>query len=224
MIDYWKGKVAIVDVLEGRPVGRSVTGLRRAVQRMFEKGKPKADAILLKNYEKLVDKAKVLGPNMIMSVPTDEMMGAIEMLQKEHVVLPESTQYALVLRQAQVYIELGQYRDLLRVISFWGRETRRIDASNPKLASLESHSSKKISTWQRLFFQDLLLPLVYAGQAEAMNVINLCKLCLEVMESVDMVIVDGPSAAALDESSCICKCLQALLSPDAPASAEVGPA
>ena len=218
ILDYWKAKVPIADVLDGKPIGRSITGLKRAVARMFEKGKPKADAILLKNYEKLVERAKVLAPSVLMATPSEDLLSALEMMQKENVILPEGTRYALVLREAQRRVEAGDHKGFLNTISFWGQGT--FSLTEPVLAALESHSSKKIGTWQTMFFQDLLLPFVYGGVEQSDKVLSLCTLALDVTSSVDLVMVDGPTASALDESNAICNFFKSLLTPSAIVTAE----
>eukprot|EP00972_Heterocapsa_arctica_P021683 3189163-Heterocapsa_arctica.AAC.1 len=68
----WKNKVPLTKVMEGSADGRSIAGLKKAVQRLASSGLT-TEACTLKNYLKHVTLAQQLSPTYVGSVSTGEL-------------------------------------------------------------------------------------------------------------------------------------------------------
>ena len=190
---------------------RSVTGLKRAANRLAEKKECQAQAAVLKVYLQNVQMAEEVAPSNIVSCSTARIKEVCGMLEQESCRVPDAVKAQLVVRKVDECLREKAWQDLLWAVSPFTHAS--YDVNKPCVAGLQTNSEHKMLFFHKSFFIGMLSPLVLEGDSAASEVLKVCKFAALSFEAIDVVELDEQLAVLHDESLTIFRALQAILEP-----------
>eukprot|EP00971_Amphidinium_carterae_P136955 2714015-Amphidinium_carterae.2 len=213
-LDHWRQKIDVYKVLEGTVDKRSINGLKQCIKQKLKKDSEKTTAFLLQNFYNLIVALQKLDPENFDQVTDTEAQTIIQELLKEkgEKRLPAGLQYRLVMRRAHVLLSERRIEELVHVLNPFIQV--EFDPSNPCIAGMSEESSeKKVSTFRRIVFSDLLGKYILEGEKEASKVCHLCSLGLNMFGDIDELYLDNFAASTLSSTRSIWRAVRALLVP-----------
>eukprot|EP00971_Amphidinium_carterae_P351130 6491928-Amphidinium_carterae.1 len=190
---------------------RSIDGLRKRVDRLVALNDP--DALLLKNFLKVIRVAESMTPTNMKSLSLTEFNGAIETLIAEGVEFPIKVRTALLDKRVKDLMQTHSHADIASILNPF--VTEPFNAWEPKLAGIGSDSSTQCTTFVDTVFKDILYKLVMGAQDNEQKIVNFVQCCLHLHEPrvKDMLDMDETCSVTLDESLSAWRALLALLTP-----------
>eukprot|EP00971_Amphidinium_carterae_P113844 2255988-Amphidinium_carterae.1 len=208
-LESWKAKISLTKVLEGTIDGRSIQGLKRAVQRKMDRSTPTAEGHAMNAFYKLVLAAASLSPSNFHSTSQSDQDKTLMLMEENNVDLPSNLKYTLLMKKVNSQIQQCNYFDLVTTVSPF-IEVCWCNA-NQTLGGLEQNM--RIAAWRKLLFEDTLCPLLTQGEAGAQKVGELSIQCQDQLQCVDVVELDLITASALEEGNTVFKAIHDLLHP-----------
>ena len=193
----WKNKIPLSKVMDGNADGRSITGLKKAVQRSATSGLT-TEACMLKNYLKHVVLAQQLAPQCVGSLPTGELHAMVATMVGEQATLPGHLKAILVTRRVTDLMEKKRDQELMTAISPF--EVGEFDSLNPKLGCLQDTMGAKLVTFQNLIFKEIIVERILQGAHGADHLLSFARVCMEFFDHIDILDLDNLQAAALHEA------------------------
>eukprot|EP00971_Amphidinium_carterae_P336462 6472838-Amphidinium_carterae.2 len=138
-------------VLCGQFDGRTITGLKRNVDRLQGLTKPTPQAGLLKNYHTLICHAQTLSAPSLVNVPDKEYNEAIMAIESENIVLPLPVKSNIVARHCQQARTAKKYQLLFDMVNPF--EVKPWSSSDPCLGGIGCPSEEKFLTFETVCFE-----------------------------------------------------------------------
>eukprot|EP00971_Amphidinium_carterae_P165204 3274929-Amphidinium_carterae.3 len=208
-LQHWRGKIPLQAIIEGRQDRRSITGLKRAADRLLSKPDSEVVGAQLMQFYRQVQAASQLSPGCFNGCPTEEVHKICDLLLADDVPLPEELQFRILMRRVNRLVSESAYPELLHVLNPW--LTCGFEHVHPRLAGLHDDLSRKLVLYKKFIFNELICKFIMKGPDGAPICLSVSKQCLRQSEEVDYAFLDAASSIALDEIVCCWKALTALL-------------
>eukprot|EP00971_Amphidinium_carterae_P244415 4853248-Amphidinium_carterae.5 len=208
---YWKSKLNLSQLALGKQDKRSKPALRRAIQRLSSKKEHQADATILSGFKSQVNMAEELVSGVIANCTVGRIQDICNMLVAEDHAVPEHVKVHLLQRKIDDLKASKRWEELLVVAGPF--EVKTFDLKNPSIAGLSSKPEQKIELYQQHFFNEVIIPLILAGEHELQTVVELSSLSIKLLSNVDVVELEQLTSVVYDECMCIFRTLLSLLEP-----------
>eukprot|EP00971_Amphidinium_carterae_P224132 4447525-Amphidinium_carterae.1 len=210
-IEYWKQKISLQKVLLATQDRRSFTGLDRKAKKLMRDTRSMSNGVLLKNFHNMAIKADGISMKNLDSVTDVSLRQALEELSAQAVELPSKYKAKLVEREVVKKLDQQKYMEVVAVCSPFGNPS--FDVAQPCVAALSEPTLVKMQNFQRIYFEELLIPRIYAGKDEVQVVRSLCEEGQKKFESADLVNMEEAEAILYEECTCLWRGLLALIEP-----------
>eukprot|EP00971_Amphidinium_carterae_P333200 6467795-Amphidinium_carterae.3 len=213
-MEHWTSRLRLHSILLGDFDGRTVNGLRKCADRLAGKREKAHEAGQLKRFLKQCVAAQALAPDQLGKVAKSEKMGDEELTGHLNALLPDVSEWPQGLRETLLQRQVSKFLDsknidaLFPIINPLGDPS--FDPLKPTLSGLARTTAGKISAFQRIIFNNVLLGMIYDGEPASQAVVNLSASCLKVFEEADLVAMDGRAAVLHDECCTIWRALLAV--------------
>lgn len=207
LISYWMRKVPLASVCTGALDGRSITPLKRAIDKA-----PIDEANRMRNYYKLVLMAGELRRERLMRLPAGELHAILSRLGSE-LEFPDQVKRALVDHAVDAHIASNDDEQLMHTLLPWaGHESEAFNPLAPRLALLDSMPlQKKLDKFRSALFGQHLGELISAGESRSLQVRSLCEKMKVSLEDVDIVELSTSSVIVLREAKVAAEALVGLI-------------
>eukprot|EP00971_Amphidinium_carterae_P330376 6463369-Amphidinium_carterae.4 len=206
-IEFWRAKLPVWDVLTEPKMGRQVESFRRSVHHREEKGKP--NAAVLRNYLKVLESARFLYDGCFKSCSEDELQSHLQKIELEKVNLPVPIQLKLCKRSAELAMESRNFGQLVQTLNPF--ENTTWDRVHPSLSAVKAAEGSMLATYEEVFLQSVLKPIVQQGQIAKDQVKTVAGIFLNAWADIDPVELSNPAAQCLSNCTAICETLLALV-------------
>eukprot|EP00971_Amphidinium_carterae_P342710 6482116-Amphidinium_carterae.2 len=211
----WRGKCSIQGLFDGVHDGRSVNGMRQAINQLKKKEQAHPDLISLQNYLTCAEAAWTLKHQSLTNTGDNELAKAIKDAQQEVTVWPEDIQMKLLTRRCSRLAEQQNHKQLLEVCNPF--LTGEWDATLPTLSGVSTSFEQKLDTWNSTIFSDILQTMLGKGQAWQEEVMKLTQIILDYLDERVNVMegnLDYTQAMAREDCALVCRVLVAILADD----------
>eukprot|EP00971_Amphidinium_carterae_P291985 5796253-Amphidinium_carterae.5 len=182
-LQHWRERIPLHAVIEGKQDKRSITGLKRAADRMLAKPDEEVVGAELMQFHRQVLAATQLCPSSFIGCPTEEVMRICDLLVADDFPLPEGLQFRILMRRVGRLVSEACYYELLKVLN--PRVTCAFDHLYPKLAGLHDEPRQKLALYKKVVFSELICKVIMKGQDGAASCLSMCQQCLKQSEEVD---------------------------------------
>eukprot|EP00971_Amphidinium_carterae_P057671 1140805-Amphidinium_carterae.2 len=216
-VNKWKVKVPLLAVLEGKVDGRTITGLKRRVDKLTEQNKH-SQAGLLRNYSKLVQLADGLAAASLVGMEEATFTAALMAMEQEGIILPVSVKSNIVARECDRAVTSRRYDLLLDLINPFKRAEWVVHS--PCLAAIGCPEPEKLETFESVFIDNALQPIIRKGSAGKQEMLEFLAVACDLFLKIDPLDLEDKSAGVLADVRLVCSALSAILAADVNPDAE----
>ena len=194
LLAEWKQKVPAKGVLNEEVDLRAVNGLRRLVDRLRDK-KPRDKSLVtqfnvMEAYFDVIQVCVKCSHSKVRQVEEADLAQYLMVIVKEGIELPEALREALLMRHASWQLDHGRIEAFAEAMMPVG-EVPEFDPLKPRLAHVSSSLQKKANIYQATVFDLTVIPLLAEGPTHKQTVVEICRCCLEALQTIDVVEVDS---------------------------------
>lgn len=214
MVVYWRRRLPLYEVMEGAPKGRTVRALRAKVARLAQRPEGRDASNRLRNYLDVVELARLLRRERIMTLPCDELRSIIKTIMKHDVPFPPLVKICILNHKVEELCRREDLGGLLRTMRPWTASDSPFDALEPLLASVgEITTSSRLSRFKGQVWSQALCPLVMSAcEDNKQRVLEACGIVIDTLDAEDMMEMDTPAATMLQETITSMKSVRVLVS------------
>eukprot|EP00971_Amphidinium_carterae_P351477 6492134-Amphidinium_carterae.1 len=206
LLQKWKSEYPLLAVLLGKADGRTGEGLNRALERAEEQCHAEAEA--LRNYKKKVEVAKSLKKGNYGAYKDSELDKMVASIEDEGVTLPLNITSKLLEKHLDKLLQIGAYQDVLHASNPFA--TREWDRAAPCLGALCSGEQDKLATFEDVYLQNCLKPLLAEGSFKVQQVQAFCEAAASMMDAIDPFDLSAAGAQTRHSASTIFHAILAL--------------
>ena len=199
-------------ILDGQQDLRSLTGLQRAVGRRLAKEETQVEGLMLNQFLKIVQQAKLVSPGHFPSCSTEDLHKICASLGSEKIAFPPKFMLNILMRHVNTLVSEHRFQELVPINSPWHSGAFRWQL--PILGALAGDEAKKMGIYRKVLFEGVLCKQILRGEEAGGVLQTLCGQLLDIGNEVDRIMLDAAAAATLSESEAAWHCLTALLSDD----------
>ena len=167
-MEHWQKKLPLSVCLNNELDGRTVVGLRKALERATKRNGNTVEVGRHRNYYTLVQNAVALADvAMVLSMPAEELSSKLASLESEVDSPPLSLQAALLNRRCRMLVSSRSWSELLSVITPFG-DKKFFQSSSPRLIDLNvERQSQMVATYTNVVYTNMLIPMLQSGADNA---------------------------------------------------------
>eukprot|EP00971_Amphidinium_carterae_P101793 2014786-Amphidinium_carterae.3 len=212
---HWKDKLPLHKAMHIKIDGRTLTGLKNAVER--NEAQNTAEAPLLRKYLEKVDNAIKLRTKNLSSFTETEVRAVVHSIECDGVQLVESIKQKLVEKQASVYISKSYWYDILHTINPF--VTMPWCSKHPSVSMLAADNNARLATFESIYSSSVLFKFIDKGADGVGSAVGFSTAGLKFLLEDDTTMPDKYELGKLDDvclgnATCIFKTVLALAAED----------
>ncbi|CAK0909202.1 unnamed protein product, partial [Prorocentrum cordatum] len=166
LVQKWKARVPLADVMAGAVDGRAVSGLRKKIKRLAASDSTKSDATDLSVFEKLAQAAEGLRAGDLQAKSWDDALALVtQVVEDGSHVSPKTTMLELVSLKLESLDISHDAVEYIRVASPIGHS--KFDPLDPALSSTDLPDKEKSAEFFRIVIKDHICRAISKGRAYA---------------------------------------------------------
>ena len=192
LLSEWQFKVPPSSVLSEQIDLRTVTGLRRCVDRLREKVSDKTYTTkfnVMQGHLDLVEVCLKASKSKVASLDEPDLVRFMAVIMKEQVVLAEEFRQALLARYASRLLDKGDFKMFSQIMLPVG-ELPDFDPLGPSLAHVSNNMTLKASIYENTVFDLTIIPLIGEGAVHRDTVQAVISECLDQLTRIDLFEID----------------------------------
>lgn len=209
----WKRRMPLIQVLTGRPKGRTIAALKKEVRKLKAEDETLDDSNRLAEYLRQAICVDQIRPKNLVRLPPRELQEIVGQVVKADVQLPPIVMKTILEYRITTCLRENSHAELIEVAFPWPTTQGPVvfDALKPTVATIGWTLSASIASFRRAVFGRLLTPLLSSGEEKVKAVDDIMADLWERFDAVDLVEAKAAAAALTGEVLSVVKVVRALI-------------